>query len=552
MSPLSAGDPAQIGGFRLVARLGAGGMGVVYVGTDQAGRPAAVKSIKAEHAADPQFRARFRREVAAARAVAGSCTARVLDADPEAAQPWLATEYVGGASLYDVVNADGPFGDHLLHPLATGLAEALCAIHDAGVVHRDLKPANVLLASDGPKVIDFGIAALEAATVSTRTGVGLGSPGYMAPEQITGASAVGPAVDVYAWGLTVLFAATGEPPFGRAPAQALFYRAVHAEIDLSGLPAWIEPLVRAAVDREPQNRPTAHDLLNELTRNSFPATAIVPAVPVDATQRILEHEWQQPSAARSPQLPANPIFTPGMPHAPVTKDVSNSRRPYALGAVGLLALAGVLAGAFFLLPDGGSANNTAPTDVTATGGAEQTNGPATEPTAEPTAEPTTEPSTTTTSEAPIQTPAGNDDYPFFAWDLGTTENSTSFLEFTRNFNGQIVRIASTTASTEQTNRYFVPRPGDDSDYDDPHFSLFTCPDLPAGEEPGFPPDSPCEATTYLLDLDGDEPGDAQFVGTGSNFVLEGYFEVEYEDEEDGVTEVKLIGLNEDEDLDDGN
>ncbi|GAB6902999.1 serine/threonine-protein kinase [Kineosporia succinea] len=315
LSPLRAGDPATIGTFRLVARLGTGGMGVVYVGTDSAGRPAAVKTVKAEHAADPRFRARFRREVAAASAVTGACTARVLGADPDADEPWLATEYVGGASLHDVVGADGPLTPELLHALASGLAEALVAIHTAGVVHRDLKPANVLLAPDGPKVIDFGIAALETATLATRTGVGLGSPGYMAPEQITGTTTIGPPADVYAWGLTMVYAATGHSPFGSGPAPALMYRAVHAEVDLTGLPDWLEPIVRAALTREPESRPTATQVLGGLVdeeQRTRPLTRGAQA-PVEGGRRArrAEREAQQRNPAAAPPAGADPNAATG-------------------------------------------------------------------------------------------------------------------------------------------------------------------------------------------------------------------------------------------------
>ncbi|MBL7518561.1 serine/threonine protein kinase, partial [Frankia sp. CNm7] len=341
LTPLTDTDPARIAGFRLVARLGAGGMGVVYVGADQAGRPVAIKLVRTEYAEHPEFRARFRREVSAARAVEGTCTARLIDADPDARSPWLATEYVAGTSLAEVVAAEGPLPPELLRAFAAGLAEALCAIHAAGVAHRDLKPANVLLAADGPKVIDFGIAAaIESTMLATHTGVGVGSPGFMAPEQVTGDAPVGMPVDVYAWGLTVVFAATGRAPFGVGRPEALLYRAVHGEVDLAGLPPALEPLVRAALDKDPARRPTAVALLARLTG---PATAGAGAAARDgggtvtadgearagataggeaeqardagdlasATRRLLREDWRPPRAAAAPPLPTAALRPPG-------------------------------------------------------------------------------------------------------------------------------------------------------------------------------------------------------------------------------------------------
>ncbi|GLY20216.1 hypothetical protein Kisp01_72300 [Kineosporia sp. NBRC 101677] len=556
LSPLRPGDPATIGGFRLVARLGSGGMGVVYVGTDQAGRPAAVKSVKAEYAADPAFRARFRREVAAARAVTGACTARVLDAGPDAAEPWLATEYVGGASLDDVVRADGPFSDQLLHALATGLAEALSAIHEAGVVHRDLKPANVLLAPDGPKVIDFGIAAMESATHATRTGVGMGSPGYMAPEQVTGTTLVGPPADVYGWGLTVLFAATAKPPYGSGPAPALMYRVVHAEVDLSGLPQWIAPLVQAALDREPQNRPTAKQLLqglvafgqkqNQQTMDGRGATAVIGQLggwdsderaatrpfDTDATQLILREEWQQPAAARAPELPSPPVvadLAPGNRRGETPKSAEHRSGRTALVTTGVLTflLAAALTWFLWLGPDR-RANDPA-----------ETARPQSSTSAGPTA---TTPATTTTPA--ITAPAGTG-IPLFQGDLGDPERSAAFSGLVSAFNGQVVQLSSQTAATAQTERYFQANSPGGEEYDDPQFTLFAGTGLAEGQEPGFPPGSPCTATTYSVEeVDGEDPGDARFVHDQNGFLLSGYFEVDIEDTENGVTTVTLSGLNE--------
>lgn len=290
LRPLLPGDPLQVGKFVLDGRLGVGGMGVVFRGHTADGTPAAVKLVREEIAADPDFRTRFRREIRAARAVGGVCTARLLDADAEAQRPWLAVEFVDGPTLADVVVAHGPLPPPAAHALAAGLAEALVAIHAAGVVHRDLKPANVLLGPHGPKVIDFGIAALATATSPTRTGMVFGSPGYMAPEQITGTGS-GPATDVFAWGLTVAFAATGRAPFGASErAEVLLYRAVHGTPDLAGLPAALDATVRAAVAPDPARRPRPDDLMRLLLPDA--------ADPYQAATTVLRQVWPGVAALR--------------------------------------------------------------------------------------------------------------------------------------------------------------------------------------------------------------------------------------------------------------
>lgn len=198
--PLRDGDPSRIGQYRLTARLGAGGMGVVYLGAAKDGSQVAVKVPRSELADDAEFRARFRREVAVLSRVRGICTVRVIDADTESARPFLATEYAEGSTLAEYVGSFGPLGTEMLFGLATGLAEALSAIHAAGVIHRDLKPANVILTQSGPKVIDFGIAQALDATVVTKTGMTVGSPGFMAPEQITGQAGQPADISVWAYG----------------------------------------------------------------------------------------------------------------------------------------------------------------------------------------------------------------------------------------------------------------------------------------------------------------------------------------------------------------
>jgi Protein kinase domain/PQQ-like domain len=261
---LQASDPSLIGPYRLVAVLGGGGMGRVYLGRSPGGREVAVKVIRAELAADPEFRIRFRREVAAARLVNGLYTAVVVDADTEGPVPWLATTYINAPSLADAVQHDGPLVPTALRALAAGLAEGLSAIHAAGVVHRDLKPSNVLLAADGPRVIDFGIAYATEASSLTGTNVVIGSPGYLSPEQAEPNRGVGPASDVFSLGAVLCYAATGHGPWGNGSTAALIYRVVFGEPDIADVPYEIRPLVARCLAKLPQQRPTAADILAEL------------------------------------------------------------------------------------------------------------------------------------------------------------------------------------------------------------------------------------------------------------------------------------------------
>ena len=235
MHELQPEDPQLIGPYRLRGRLGTGGMGRVYLGLSPGGRAAAVKVIRADLAQDPEFRARFRREIAVARKVSGLFTAPVIDADLDGPVPWLATAYVPGPSLADAVSQHGPLPPRSVLALAAGLAEGLNAIHAAGVVHRDLKPANVLLAEDGPRVIDFGISRAVEASALTHTGLVVGSPGFMSPEQAEGRE-VGPPSDIFSLGAVLAFAATGEGPFGTGSTPALVYRVVHSLPNLDYLP----------------------------------------------------------------------------------------------------------------------------------------------------------------------------------------------------------------------------------------------------------------------------------------------------------------------------
>ncbi|WP_433326787.1 protein kinase domain-containing protein [Spirillospora sp. CA-294931] len=252
-----------IGPYRVLERLGEGGMGTVYLGVDDAGRKVAIKVIRREHAADAQYRARFAAEVAAAQRVRPFCTAPVLSADPGAEPPYLVTEFVNGPSLSGAVAKDGPLRGADLEALAVGMATALTAIHDAGVVHRDLKPANVLLSPLGPRVIDFGIARSVEAARLTATGVMVGTPAFMAPEQLSGSDAV-PASDVWAWGATVAFAARGSACFTGGTVPAIIHQILSGEPDLSGLDGTVLTVVRAAMAKDPAHRPTAQQLLERL------------------------------------------------------------------------------------------------------------------------------------------------------------------------------------------------------------------------------------------------------------------------------------------------
>ena len=258
--PLRDDDPSRVGRYRLTARLGAGGMGVVYLGAGWDGSQVAVKVLRPELADDPEFRARFGREVASLMRVRGECTVRVVEADTESSQPFMVTEYAEGPSLSEHIDRHGPLGAGMLYGLATGLAEALTAIHAAGVVHRDLKPSNVILGQAGPKVIDFGIAQTLDATSVTKTGMMVGSAGFMAPEQVTGRA--GQAADVFSWAVTVAYAASGQPPFGTGESLAILYRILHDSPDVAAVPETLRPLVTAALAKDPRLRPTARELLD--------------------------------------------------------------------------------------------------------------------------------------------------------------------------------------------------------------------------------------------------------------------------------------------------
>ncbi|MFC6502954.1 serine/threonine-protein kinase [Streptomyces plicatus] len=267
--PLQDDDPRAVGGYRLAARLGAGGMGRVYLSHTRGGRPVAVKVVRSELADDPTFRRRFGREVTSARKVKGAYTAELIDADADGTPPWLATLYVPGPALSDVVARSGPLPVPAVLWLMAGVAEALQAIHGAGIVHRDLKPSNVLLASDGPRVIDFGIAVAADSTAHTATGAAIGTPQFMAPEQASGGD-VTEATDVFSLGQTAAFAALGRPLYGDGPAVSVLYRIVHSEPDLSGLPERLRPLIARCVAADPGERATAAEVVEWCRRELGP------------------------------------------------------------------------------------------------------------------------------------------------------------------------------------------------------------------------------------------------------------------------------------------
>ncbi|MGW2569776.1 serine/threonine-protein kinase [Streptomyces sp. NPDC001537] len=264
MQPLGADEPTVVGPYRLLGRLGSGGMGRVYLGRSAGGRTVAVKIVHPHFALDEEFRARFRREVEAARRVGGAWTAPVLDADPGADIPWVATAYAAGPSLAAAVADGGPLPAHSVRVLGAGLGEALAAVHELGLVHRDVKPSNVLLTLDGPLLIDFGIARATDGTASlTSTGVSIGSPGYMSPEQILGKGATG-AADVFSLGAVLAYAATGRPPFPGDSSAALLYKVVHEEPELGSLGGELREVVEACLVKEPGRRPTPGEVARRL------------------------------------------------------------------------------------------------------------------------------------------------------------------------------------------------------------------------------------------------------------------------------------------------
>ncbi|QEU96812.1 WD40 repeat domain-containing serine/threonine protein kinase [Streptomyces kanamyceticus] len=332
---LSPSDPRQVGPYRIEGRLGQGGMGSVFLGTSPAGRSVAVKLIRREFAAAPQFRERFAREVEAARRVGGFHTAQVVDADPEAASPWLVTEFIAGPTLRQLVTEQGPLPADAVLRLGAGLAEGLVAIHKCALVHRDLKPGNVILAPDGPRIIDFGIAHAPDTGTMTHTGTLIGTYAYMSPEQIRTPADVTPACDVFSLGSVLTFAATGRSPFDASNVPAIIHRVTGEPPVLTGLDGHpgLHQLVSTCLAKDPAARPSAADLLHRLSTTAAPPVAPLPPVPS-----------------------APPVAAPTDPAA---KPVG--RRALMIGGIAAAATAAVAVPAYLLWPEDAPASDRKPT-----------------------------------------------------------------------------------------------------------------------------------------------------------------------------------------------
>ncbi|MBC9726674.1 PQQ-binding-like beta-propeller repeat protein [Streptomyces sp. TRM68367] len=306
--------PEFAGHYRLESCLGSGGMGVVHLARSTSGMKLAVKIVHAQFAEDPEFRGRFRQEVTAARRVSGAFTAPVVDADPEAERPWMATLFIPGSTLAEQVKRNGPMAPGQLRRLMAGLAEALRDIHRVGVVHRDLKPSNVLLAGDGPKVIDFGISRPKDSELRTETGKLIGTPPFMAPEQFRRPREVGPAADVFALGSVMVHAATGRGPFDSDSPYIVAYQVVHDEPDLTGVPEELAPVVLRCLAKEPEDRPTPDELMRELrsVAASYDTQAFVPSPRTHDTD---EAEAKQPGEAGQPGQLVRPVRPGDLPEA---------------------------------------------------------------------------------------------------------------------------------------------------------------------------------------------------------------------------------------------
>ncbi|MFD8112630.1 protein kinase domain-containing protein [Streptomyces microflavus] len=352
--------PEYAGTYRLEACLGSGGMGVVHLARSASGLQLAVKVVHRPYAADPEFRARFRQEVAAARRVSGAFTAPVVDADPDAERPWMATLYVPGPTLAEQVKRNGPLAPAELRRLTAGLAEALRDIHRAGVIHRDLKPSNVLLSDAGPKVIDFGISRPYDSDLRTETGKLIGSPPYMAPEQFQRPREVGPAADVFALGAVLVHAATGRGPFDSDSPYIVAYQVVHDEADLSGVPEDLAELVGRCLAKDPAARPTPDEVMAALRPPSYEAAAFIPAQrrPAAFVETVEERAGSEDATHVRGAVPARRWRLP--------------RGRLGLAAALLVLVAGAGAGGFALWGGGGGGPAEAPERAAEGKGAEGT------------------------------------------------------------------------------------------------------------------------------------------------------------------------------------
>ncbi|MFI0446158.1 protein kinase [Actinomadura sp. 6N118] len=344
VQPLLPHDPRALGSYELVGRLGSGGQGTVYLGTGPDGQQVAVKLLRVQFDEDGSARTRFIREAEVAKQVARFCTAQILDADTIGDSPYLVSEYVAGPALSTQVARAGPLSGGALDRLAVSTASALAAIHRAGIVHRDLKPPNVLLGPDGPRVIDFGLSRmLDVATAASSKAVG--TPAYMAPEQITGGE-VGAAADVFAWGATMTFAATGHPPFGTDSIHAVIYRVLHHEPDLGGLDGRLRALVAAAMSKDPAARPTAAQLMLRMVGHD---EAFQPddALATRADGRPLV----PPPRTGDPQRTADPQEADPQETSPIPPRRPRSKFAGTVAVVGAAALVGAGGFTFASWPD---------------------------------------------------------------------------------------------------------------------------------------------------------------------------------------------------------
>ncbi|WP_052385075.1 serine/threonine-protein kinase [Streptomyces sp. NRRL F-2890] len=346
-SPLGPNDPREMAGYELLARIGSGGMGSVYLSYTRGGQPVALKVVRGEFAEDPDFRRRFAAEVRAARRVQGLYTVPVLDSNTEGAAPWLATAYVPGLSLAEALRRHGPLPLETVLLLVAGVAEALISIHAVGVVHRDLKPGNVLLATEGPKVIDFGIAQAADSTALTGTDVRVGTPAYMAPEQIMGNPPAGPGTDVFALGIIAHFAATGGHPFGEGGAHGLMYRIVQEDPYLARAPEALRPMIAACLAKNPAQRPEPAQVV-EMCRSLSPGQTLQRRdswLPAGLATQVSQRHGTQP-----PTPPPLPATAPTVP--PPTAPKPRRTMAIALATTAVLAAVAGGATAALLLTDG--------------------------------------------------------------------------------------------------------------------------------------------------------------------------------------------------------